>query len=352
MTALLIYATATLPFVASNIVTTDTVLTACETLAMLGFVLAWTDLDKSESATAPNPRVVQFHRRWLLLMWAAFGLAFMTKGPPGLLPLAAMIDTVVATSGVRAVSGLFHPIGLGVFLFVGLPWYLYVVMDSPELGHYFITNEVIGRVTGEHHRNGEWYHALTYLALLVGGMFPWSIDWFRPATMRRLAEARYGLGQDRVTLLLLLWVAVPLSVFMIVSSRMPLYILPLMAPLAIATARLKPAGWWSSNQGCRTIVTGAVILLAVRIGLGLAPIGRDARQWARSMPRPVPIVEVVFVDLQPRYGIGFYLGVEVEEVSLIRREIRASHSTPSWTNVRGTFCSSSRRPRNRRYPMP
>jgi hypothetical protein len=74
----LIYATSLLPFTAANIVTTDTLLTLWETLAVLGFVELWWGPEERRG----------FYR---IVTWLGFGLAFLTKGPPGLLPLAVIV---------------------------------------------------------------------------------------------------------------------------------------------------------------------------------------------------------------------------------------------------------------------
>ena len=39
---------------------------------------------------------------WLAVMWAGFALAFLTKGPPGLLPLLAVVAFDLLTPGPRA----------------------------------------------------------------------------------------------------------------------------------------------------------------------------------------------------------------------------------------------------------
>src|SRR5690606_37350623 len=75
--AALAFATMLLPFGAAHYITTDFLLAAAEALAMWGFV----------EARFGDRR---YARRWLALMWAGFGLAFLTKGPPGLLPLLAV----------------------------------------------------------------------------------------------------------------------------------------------------------------------------------------------------------------------------------------------------------------------
>src|SRR3546814_1299168 len=77
------------PFGAAQLITTDYVLAACEALALWGFVEA--RFGKSTHA-----------RRWLALMWAGFGLAFLAKGPPGLVPLLAVFAFDALTSNRRA----------------------------------------------------------------------------------------------------------------------------------------------------------------------------------------------------------------------------------------------------------
>jgi 4-amino-4-deoxy-L-arabinose transferase-like glycosyltransferase len=65
------------PAIAANVVSTDPLLVLFETAAMYAFVEAWSRQGRPA-------------RRWYLWMWLGWGLAFMTKGPPGLLPLFAM----------------------------------------------------------------------------------------------------------------------------------------------------------------------------------------------------------------------------------------------------------------------
>ncbi|HQY55246.1 MAG TPA: glycosyltransferase family 39 protein, partial [Dokdonella sp.] len=76
--AAIIYATMFLPFGAAQMLTTDFLLTAC----LSGAMAAWLE---SRHAGAPRSR------RWVMLMWLGFGLGFLTKGPPALLPLLAVV---------------------------------------------------------------------------------------------------------------------------------------------------------------------------------------------------------------------------------------------------------------------
>jgi len=110
----LIYATSLLTFITLSSVSTDTELVLFETLAMFAFVRGWFE--------KPQEPV-----RWIRLMWGAFGLAFMTKGPPGLLPLVAIVAFVILTSGPAGLRRVFDGIGIAIFLALGgrgsRPWF-------------------------------------------------------------------------------------------------------------------------------------------------------------------------------------------------------------------------------------
>ncbi len=56
-------------------------------------------------------------RRWFVWMWLAWGLAFMTKGPPGLLPLLAM-TLLLAMHDRARLRRMYLPAGILVFLVV------------------------------------------------------------------------------------------------------------------------------------------------------------------------------------------------------------------------------------------
>src|SRR6476469_5287440 len=141
--ASLVFATMLFTVGASQLITTDYV-----TLAMWCFV---------EARFGPEGLA----RRWLVGMWAGFALAFLTKGPPGLLPLLAVVAFELMTRGTRR-AGAFHWTGLLVFVAIALPWYLVVVQRNPGLLQYFLGSEVVGRVaSNEFGRHGEWYGWVT-----------------------------------------------------------------------------------------------------------------------------------------------------------------------------------------------
>ena len=309
-----IYATMLFTFGAAQLITTDYLLAACETLAMWGFV----------EARFGDGRHV---RRWLALMWAGFGLAFLTKGPPGLLPLLAVFAFDIATSG-KLSSGQRRPRALqwwGPLLLaaIAVPWYAVVTARTPGLLQYFLGDEVVNRVASdEFSRHGEWYGWIQiYLPTLLIGTLPWTPAlwrWLRklPARLRAWRSAQVR-NDDQSALLLALWVLLPLLVFCLSRSRMPLYILPLFVPLAVIAARQRQSEGRALPRW-RWLLAWAVVLLGLQVATSLWPTHKDASVWAREIHARTSgaISQVEIVEDMARYGLHLHLGADVEKLSL------------------------------------
>jgi len=307
----LIYATSALPCLASNIVTTDTILAFWETLAVLGFVELWWG---SSPRRAPAARLV---------MWVAFGMGFATKGPPALLPLAAILAFACYSRRWAGARALLSVTALLAFLVLALWWYLLTVAREPAALRYFLLHELVGRVTGRHGRNPRWHDALrVYGPALLLGMLPWTWALLcrAPASWRFLRQVRRpgmrrGGGRD---LFLFLWLLLPLAVLVVTPSRLPLYALPLCAPLALLLAR--HYRWERSRLPVRPgwLAAWVVVLVGLRWGAGIYDTEKDGRPLARAIRSSVPFspAEVVFVDTGRVFGLSLYLSAEIERVEL------------------------------------
>ncbi|MBD8897901.1 glycosyltransferase family 39 protein [Rhodanobacter sp. DHG33] len=252
----LVYATSVFGFLASNIISTDVLLTLAEGLAVLGFMMyAWPD-----SALQA--------RRGHWLMWLGFGLAFLVKGPPGLLPLLAIIAFTALCDDWRAVGRLFAPTGLLLFLAVGFTWYALAISRYPWLLHYFIHDEVYGRIFTHMYvrHSGAFGWFLVYAPVLVFGSLPWWRGAMHavkaaasPSSWRTWREAR------SVQLFLLLWFVIPFVIFCVAKSRLPLYLLPLFLPLALLVAScMAPTFDLSLRRNTLLLAAWVVVLLAIK----------------------------------------------------------------------------------------
>ena len=307
----LVYATALLPFQGANAVTTDDLLAFAEALYCFAFLRA------RAAAIAGEARA-----RWLALLGFGAGLAFLTKGPPGLLPLLAMLLFAAVARGEPRPSRYASLAGFALFLLVGLGWYLAVAIGRPELVRYFFVEEVWNRVSSsEIHRNAQWYGGLlVYVPTLVLGLLPWSLFALAPAWrfVRAPREALARVRLDNEALLLACWIVLPLAVFFVARSRLPLYLLPLFAPLALALARrvehLEPRAWHRV-----ALAAWVAAMLGVRFYAATREAEEDDRRLAGQIGALAldRIDEVVFVDTAARYGLIFYLGAEVEHINVM-----------------------------------
>lgn len=300
----LVYATCLLPFGAANVITTDTLLTLWETLAVYGFVELWWGREE---------------RRGLfrIVLWLSFGLAFLTKGPPGLLPLLAIVLFAVSMEGIAGVRKLVSPAGLLVFGAVGLSWYVLLGLRQPADLEHLWRYEVLARIFSPvHDRNSSWYGPLViYVPSLLLGTLPWTGRIFKACRDGGRLSAR---GQDPVSFFLLSWVGLSLLVFALSRSRMHLYVLPLFVPLALLAARHRGAAAVPSPRWRTGMAFWIIFLVALRATAAHLPVDKDSRVLARAIQGAgnLPLDEVVFVETHPRYGLAFYLGAEVEAVTL------------------------------------
>lgn len=298
----LVFGVGFLPAAGAHVVTTDIYLTAAEALAGAAFIFA---------AMAASP----VRRRWWAAgMGAAFGLGFMIKGPPALLPLLAFVPWNLMQPKARRVP--LAGVGLLAFCAVALPWYGAMIARHPELLHYYVGTEIIARVSTDLGHNRAWYKAFSEYgpALVLGlglpGVWVWRLvaragAWRRAAYWRELWSAR----GDR--LLLLGWLVLPLLVFAVSRSKLTLYVLPLMVPMAILVGAVlaERASW----RRFRNVVIGSLVcVVAAKAALpfyttrqNMAALGEAITAVRAELPQPVP---VVLWNEPNNHGVNFYLG--------------------------------------------
>jgi 4-amino-4-deoxy-L-arabinose transferase len=297
----LVYASSPVPFLAAGLINTDTMLALMETLA----VACWA-----------QHRFGGGGARWLDAMWAAFGLAFLTQGPPALLPLAAIV--VFCAGEGRALRLLARPLGLLAFAVIGLGWYALVIRLHPGLLDYFLGHEVYARVaTAEHQRFPQWWGPLAvYLPTVVLGSLPWLwLAWRR----RRGDAAPAGAWRawPTETRFLLCWLLLPLLVFCLARSRLPLYLLPSFVPLSLLLARALSTLRFSP-RGVALLGAWLLALLGIKYYVAAVfPNDKDVRAFAARLQPMLPghPDHLMFVDDMARNGLNLYFDSDVRRLS-------------------------------------
>lgn len=305
----LVYATMAFPLVTSNVVSSDYPLTAALALTQACF---W------EAMRRKSP--VMVHATWLCL-----ALAFLTKGPPALLFLPAMfVVWARQPREARRRCAFFAPTAVLLFLVVGLSWYAWEAWRNPGLLGYWLKDEVIDRSFSKaSDRNAQFYKVFElYLPILLFGTLPWSA-WlaFRWRSIRGLWVAQGGAGLFRAGLSdevvwLMAATLLPLAVFVVSRSRLPLYLLPLFVPFAAGAGRLLLVVEGRNPRFRRIVlVTMSVMFALFALGKSLSPRimykDKDAALLHRNLTEVFGVGDptrlAVFGDTR-RNALSYYYG--------------------------------------------
>lgn len=317
--AAVVQATSLFPFVAANIVTTDTLLTHSTTLAAAAFV---------EWRFGPRRRVD------LLMMSLGFGLAFLTKGPPGLLPLLPILALTLRFDGPRGAFRLLGLRGLAIFAVVGLGWYAIEILRYPDLLAYLLGSEVAGRVASHAFDRNATLLGLVraYLPVILAGGLPW-MPWAVARALRARRTSTRETPPDSAGWFLAAWLVLPAAVFFLSASRQPLYLLQLTPAASLLMARALPADALASRRRRYRLATWVVTLLALKAAAAWIPTDRDGRRLAERLAHALPRMprELAIVQRKPPYSLSFYLDVDIEAVKL--ESVPGAPEAPSFRPV-------------------
>ena len=184
-------------------------------------------------------------RRWLTAMYVAVGLGVMTKGPvAAVLPALVFAVYLVAAGRVHTLRRMMLPTGILIVAAIVLPYYvaLYAQHGWDYISTFLLTENLARFADGVGAPNrGPLFYVPVVFADLY---FPWSlllplalvlVPWragLAGRGWRRLVsggDVTEPVGQDRIRLLLGLWIVVIVGFFSLSKAQQDLYVLPFIA---------------------------------------------------------------------------------------------------------------------------
>ncbi len=170
-------------------------------------------------------------KRFLYLTFLWIALGFLTKGPVAvLIPLAVSFIFLASKKALGFwLRAVFNPVGLLIFLAVGLPWY---ILEYREQGQLFIDGfflkHNINRFSNpmEHHSGGYYY----YFIVMLIGLLPFTYFMIKAfGTFKTFM-------QDDLKRYLLIWFGFVFLFFTFSGTKLPHYVIYGYTPLFILAA--------------------------------------------------------------------------------------------------------------------
>ncbi|RMG57155.1 MAG: glycosyltransferase family 39 protein [Deltaproteobacteria bacterium] len=173
-------------------------------------------------------------KSYLLFLYFFIALSLITKGPMGVVVIVPVIVTNLAFERrLNLLKNLLSPGGIALAAIISLPWYLLMAIKVPGFIDYIVKVQVLGRITG----NGighphPWYYFLGVFPLLTLPWLPFAIA--RGVRIMRKGKIHSEWG---VTLFLLIWAFLPPLIFSLPATKLPLYVLPSLPPVAMLAGK-------------------------------------------------------------------------------------------------------------------
>ena len=192
-------------------------------------------------------------RRYFYFFYVSLGVGALAKGPIAVLLPAVALGVFLIWRGGTGEWKRWHPEGLFLSALVAGPWYVAATWAN-GLGFLqeFLIGHNVQRFTMDAYGHDQPFYFFVPVLLLL--LFPWTFLLI-PAVRKRLDKNEY---------LMVAWAVVPFVFFSLSGSKLPAYILPMLAPLALLLA-----GEVATREGSVRFRVAALLEAALWLTIGI-----------------------------------------------------------------------------------
>ncbi len=216
-----ILATSLIYYCHSRIIILDLVLSVLLCGSLWAFFLAF--VKKNQSKIPKNYLIIT--------MYVLSALACLTKGLIGaVLPGFVAFLWMLFTNNWKKLKEILYIPGILVFLAIFLPWHILSAQRNHDFLYYYFVVEHFLRYTTKFH--GRYQPAWFFIPIILAGMIPWT--GFSLMSLKNLAQK--SIKKNSESIFLACWIFGIFGFFSFSHSKLIPYILPIVPPIALATA--------------------------------------------------------------------------------------------------------------------
>ena len=261
---------------------------------------------------------VRGNRRWLPIGGAACGLAIMSKGIAGLIPLIVAVVSILTIPGFTSIGANGLVVVLGAATATAAPWYIYqAVFDWSLFWSMFVKQETLLRVAShleDNPRSANYTLQAFYGEIRI--LWPVLI----PLAGLSFARLRHGVRETLRQMppaipLWTLWMLVALISACAVQTKLGWYILPALIPVAMLAGSILGRAFSEAGPArVRFALFAAVAILTLAFEVpGRLHVIADAVQEQHESSRPSYFIALRARHLAGQLGRGelYFAGVEL-----------------------------------------
>ena len=255
--------------------------------------------------------------RWRWIAGTAIGLAILSKGAAGLIPLIAIAMAVIVIPEFSSIGMRGFATILGAAAMVAGPWLSYEAIYNPLFWNSFIAHETFRRLAS--HLEDEIQPGNYTVVTFLNEMY-WLLPVAVPLVALMICNAREGLWNAIRKIhpgvrLWMIWLMVAMVAACAVQTKLPWYVLPALIPAALIAASILAASLNIDAPARKFRLAAGIVAVAVLVAELPGKVSNLSLGLAQERADSLPNFSMALKAREASviHGIGelYFAGVEL-----------------------------------------